>query len=274
MNPPFLYLQTFFFTGAHCLHKQHPCLYSQELLDLRQRLFNTNILKISIQVCDGDHYTSYVTSANAVKFNHGDLMCNPPLTDALQVFQWAFSDIPGFSQDRIDSEQVAHQGHGNGSCGLGAFNFVEQHIDLSIPLWSGQHSQTWYCTLHDLVLYHMTAKEASGCVLSWVLRFVPITKHDILVNNTDGFCGYNDYNLYSPKVHDSCSYCGHCWLTYENVLPPEWPSHLPIPRQAEEVDTSPTFKQLNPTSASPHLHSGGTTSWCWPLSSTQLFNGS
>ena len=47
-------------------------------------------------------------------------MYNPPLADALQVFHWAFSDIPSFSQERIYLEQVAHQGHGNGgngSCG-------------------------------------------------------------------------------------------------------------------------------------------------------------
>jgi len=128
VNPPFLYLQTSFFTDAHCLHKQHPMLFSQEVLELRQHLFNTNVLKIGIQACDSDHYSTYVTSANAVKFDHGDTMHNPPLADALQVFQWAFKDIPVFSQERIDSEQVACQGHGNGgdsSSGLAAFNFVE-----------------------------------------------------------------------------------------------------------------------------------------------------
>ena len=212
-NPPFLSLQTSFFTDAHRLYKQHPHVYSQELLDLRQRLFNTNVVKLSIQVCDGNHYTSYVTSTNAVKFNHGDSMLNPPLADALKVFQWVFSDIPGFGQERIDSEQVARQGHGNGgdgSCGLAAFNFVERHLDPSIPSWSGQHSQLFRDhALRDLVLYHMTAKEASGCILSWVSRCVPTTKHDTPVHNTDGFCGYDDYNLYSPKVCDSCSYCGH-----------------------------------------------------------------
>jgi hypothetical protein len=122
-----------------------------------------------------------------------------------------FSDIPGFSQEGIDSEagQVAHQGLGNGgdgSCGLAAFNFVERHLDPSIPSWSGQHSQVFRdCALHDLILYHFTAKEASGCVLNWVSRCVPTTKHDMLVNNANGFCGYNDYNLYSPKV------CGLCY---------------------------------------------------------------
>jgi len=60
-NPPFLYLQTSFFTDACRLRKQHPQLYSQELLDLRQRLLNTDVLKISIQVCDSGHYSSYVS---------------------------------------------------------------------------------------------------------------------------------------------------------------------------------------------------------------------
>lgn len=210
-NPSFLYLQTSFFTDACRLRKQHPQLYSQELLDLRQRLLNTKVLKIGIQVCDSGHYSSYLTSVDAVKFNHGDSMHNPPLADALPVLQWVFSDIPGFSQEGIDSEagQVAHQGLGNGgdgSCGLAAFNFVERHLDPSIPSWSGQHSQVFRdCALRDLILYHFTAKEASGCVLNWVSRCVPTTKHDMLVNNANGFCGYNDYNLYSPKV------CGLCY---------------------------------------------------------------
>ena len=135
-------------------------------------------------------------------------MHNPPLADALQVFQWAFSNIPGFSQDGIDSEtsQVARQGQGNGgdgSCGLAAFNFAGRHLDPSIPLWSGQRSQVFRDhALRDLVLYHFTTKEAGGCDLDWVSRCVPTspTKHDMLVRNADGFCGYSDYNLYSPRV--------------------------------------------------------------------------
>lgn len=149
-------------------------------MDLHQCLLNTDVLNISIQVCKSGHYLSYVISANAVKFNHGDSMHNSPLTDALQVFQWVFSDIPGFSQERIDSvaSQVAHQGHSNGgnsSCGLATFNFAEWHLDPSIPSWSGQHSQVFQDhALHDLLLYHATEKEVSGCILNWVSRYVPI----------------------------------------------------------------------------------------------------
>ncbi|EDR01418.1 uncharacterized protein LACBIDRAFT_333293 [Laccaria bicolor S238N-H82] len=172
-NPPFLCLQTFFFTDARRLHQKHPHLYSQELLDLHQRLFDTNILKISIQVCDGDQYTSYVTSANAVEFNHGDSMHNPPLADALQVFQWVFSDIPGFSQERINTEQVARQGHGNGSDG--SFK-------------------------------------------------------------TDGFCGYNDYNLYSPKIN-STTHQVHpqkiIFMKEENI------NHLSLSDSSDDVKSIP-----------------------------------
>ena len=132
MNPPF-------HPYACWLHKQNPCVYSQKPLDLCQCLFNTTVVKISTQVCEGHHYKSYVTSANAVKFNDGDSMLNPPLADALQVFQWVISHIPGFGQERIDSKQVTCQGHGNGgdgSCGLASLNFVEHHLDTSIPFWS------------------------------------------------------------------------------------------------------------------------------------------
>ena len=214
-NPPFLYLQTSFFTDACCLHKQHPRLYSQELLDLRLRLLSTDVLKISIQVCDSSHYSSYVTSVNADKLDHGDSMHNPPLADALQVFQWVFCDIPGFKQERIDSEarQVARQGNGNGgdgSCGLAAYNFAERHLDPNTPSWTGQHSQLFRDrALRDLLLYHFTAKEASGCVLDWVSRCVPTMntmKDDMPVSSAAGFCGYNDYNLYSPRV------CGSHYL--------------------------------------------------------------
>ena len=57
-------------------------------------------------------------------------MHNPPLTDALQVFQWVFNDIPGFKPERIDSDAhwIACQGNGNGSdgsCGIATFNFTE-----------------------------------------------------------------------------------------------------------------------------------------------------
>ena len=202
-NPIFLYLQTSFFNDARLLYKQHPRLYSHELLDLRQHLLNTDVLKIGIQVCDDNHYSSYVTSVNSDKFDHGDSMHNPPLPEALQVFQWVFTDIPGFKPEKIDSKAhwVERQGNGNGgdgSCGIAALNFTERCLDPDTPSWSGPHSQLFRDrALRDLVLYHVIANEKEGCVADWVSRCVPATDHK--TPNAE-FCGYNDYNLYSPKV--------------------------------------------------------------------------
>ena len=97
----FLYSQTSFFNETRLLYKQHPHLYGHELLDLRQHLLNTGVLKIGIQVCDDNHYSLYVTSVNSDKFDHGDSMHNPPLPEALQVFQWVFTDIPGFKLEKL-----------------------------------------------------------------------------------------------------------------------------------------------------------------------------
>ena len=208
-NPTFLYLQTSFFTDARLLYERHPRLYSHELLDLRQRLLNTDVLKIGIQVCDDNHYSSYVTSVNSDKFDHGDSMHNPPLADALQIFQWVFTDIPGFKPERIDSNTcwVARQGNGNGgdgSCGIATFNFTERCLYPDTPSWSGPHSQLFRDrALRDLVLYHVNANEIGGCVTDLVSRCIPTTEHKI--PNAE-FCGYNDYNLYSPKVCNPCYY--------------------------------------------------------------------
>ena len=186
-------------------------------------------------------------------------MHNPPLVGALQVFRWVFSDIPGFSQERIDSEtkKIAHQGHGNdgdSSYGLAAFNFMERHLDPSIPSWSGQCSQVfWDHALHDLVLYHITAKESSGCILDWMSRCVPTTKYDMLVNNANGFCEYNDYNLYSPRVC-GLRYCATWKFTYEMFwLQNDHPIYLFLDRQRKLIPilslSSQTKASLPPVSA-------------------------
>ena len=136
-------------------------------------------------------------------------MHNPPLADALQVFQWVFNDIPGFKPERIDSDArwIARQGNGNGgdgSCGIATFNFTERFLDPDTPSWSGTHAQQFRDhALRDLVLYHVLAKEIKGYIADWVSRCVPTTKHKI--PNAE-FCGYNDYNLYSPKVCSSPCY--------------------------------------------------------------------
>ena len=215
-NPTFLYLQTSFFNDARLLYKQHPRLYSHEILDLRQRLLNTDVLKIGIQVCDGTHYSSYVTSVNSNKFDHGDSMHYPPLADALQVFQWAFTDIPGFKPEKINSDarRVSRQGNGNGgdgSCGIATLNFTERSLDPDTPSWSGPHSQLFRDrALRDLVFYHVIAYEIGGNVADWVTRCIPTTNHE--TPNAE-FCGYNDYNLYSPKVCSSC-YCDYFTLLF------------------------------------------------------------
>ncbi|KAF9058960.1 hypothetical protein BDP27DRAFT_1204809, partial [Rhodocollybia butyracea] len=131
--------------------------YSPELLALRQRLraLESRYLLAFIAE-DNGHYSGYRLEGSTRILEHGDSLLAKCAPDIGSVLNWILAGISG--PLTVESGIIQLQpgiGPGSGSCGVAAFNFIEEEVDNSVPAWTPiDLPQFRRKMLLDLVVYH------------------------------------------------------------------------------------------------------------------------
>ena len=163
--PSHLYLPTSFFSNASASYHESPRVYTSELLDLRERLQSTDVATFGFLICRAGHYSGYRTLPSELVIDHGDTLGLLAACDALEVINWVFLDIytPRQHISEIDVPQQTSTGPSSGSCGIGAHNFVNVHMDPSTPIWNAsQATQFRQSAIDNLLQFHDIATQRNN----------------------------------------------------------------------------------------------------------------
>ncbi|KAF8573571.1 hypothetical protein K439DRAFT_1555876 [Ramaria rubella] len=114
-----------------------------------------NPLCFGIKLWDENHWSSYFYNWSNV-LEHQDSLDHPPMPKVLDILNWVIDGIGIPSVEHFLTVSGPLQPSGSGSCGIIAYNFIENCMDPACALWTPVHAQQerdkW---LHELVLYHL-----------------------------------------------------------------------------------------------------------------------
>lgn len=159
-GPGFLFFPTFFMGNANF---QNGDVGGPTVQAIRERL---NALPITIQAiaflaCVDNHYTGYYYDRTTLEFVDTLGGASSITETALAAFQQLLEGINLPQVTFISAGESARQGPGSGSCGIGAFAWIERKINPSSIPWTNETSSLFRDrALADLILFNMLSEEA------------------------------------------------------------------------------------------------------------------
>ncbi|KAJ6453871.1 hypothetical protein C8R47DRAFT_939222, partial [Mycena vitilis] len=206
IEPSFLYLPTCFLNDCRTLFSlPGPRQYSQNIIDLRERIRAGMVKTVAFLAWTSEHYAALV-KVSLQDIELGDSLHQGPAEDIFIMLRWV---LAGLATHEIGPNTQIRPGAidrqsalaGGGSCGIAGTNFVEVRANIGVEPWRAKRSEAFRDEmLRDLLLFHLIAKRKTFG--TWV---VPCTLASVgeKISFDPAGVGYNDFNLYMPAENVS-----------------------------------------------------------------------
>ncbi|KAJ6453879.1 hypothetical protein C8R47DRAFT_242718, partial [Mycena vitilis] len=208
IEPSFLYLPTCFLNDCRTLFSlPGPRQYSQNIIDLRERIRAGMVKTVAFLAWTSEHYAALV-KVSLQDIELGDSLHQGPAEDIFIMLRWV---LAGLATHEIGPNTQIRPGAidrqsalaGGGSCGIAGTNFVEVRANIGVEPWRAKRSEAFRDEmLRDLLLFHLIAKRKTSSFGTWV---VPCTLASVgeKISFDPAGVGYNDFNLYMPAENVS-----------------------------------------------------------------------